>query len=295
VIDMPASPPVTGPPVTGPLVTTDWLAEHLGEPGLVVLDGSWHMPDAGRDPKAEYAQGHIPGAAFFDIDAVSDHASDLPHMLPAPADFATAARRLGVEPGSTAVVYDSLGIFSAPRVWWSFRAMGHANVFVLDGGLKKWLAEGHPVEAGWRESAHGEFKARLRPELVRDLAAVRGALESGSAQLVDARSAARFRGEAPEPRYGVREGHMPGAHNVPWSSIVAEDGTLRPPEALRAAFEAAGVDLTRPIVTTCGSGISAAILALALARIGRDDAPVYDGSWSEWGAASSGAPVATGP
>lgn len=278
-----------------PLVTTDWLAAHLGDPGLVVLDGSWHMPDAGRDAKAEYARGHIPGAVFFDIDQVSDHASNLPHMLPAPADFATAVRRLGLEPDSTVVVYDSVGVFSAPRVWWSFRTMGHDRVFVLDGGLPKWLAEGHPVEAGWREAAHGEFKAHFRPELVRDLAGVRGVLDGGSEQVVDARSAARFRGEAPEPRYGVREGHMPGALNAPWSGIVAEDGTLKPREALEAAFEAAGVDLTRPIVTTCGSGISAAILALALAVLGRGDVPVYDGSWSEWGTADSGAPVATGP
>jgi thiosulfate/3-mercaptopyruvate sulfurtransferase len=281
--------------MASPLVTTDWLAEHLGEPGLVVLDGSWHMPDAGRDPKAEYAQGHIPGAVFFDIDHVSDHASRLPHMLPAPADFATAVRRLGVEPGSTVVVYDSAGVFSAPRVWWSFRTMGHDRVFVLDGGLKKWLAEGHPVEAGWREAAHGEFKAHFRPELVQNLAGVRQVLEGGAAQVVDARSAARFRGEAPEPRYGVREGHMPGALNAPWSGLVAEDGTLQPPAALEAAFESAGVDLSRPLVTTCGSGISAAILALALAVLGREDVPVYDGSWSEWGAADAGTPVATGP
>jgi thiosulfate/3-mercaptopyruvate sulfurtransferase len=280
---------------TGPLVSTDWLVEHLGEPGLVVLDGSWHLPDAGRDAKAEYAQGHVPGAAFFDIDAVSDHASDLPHMLPAPADFATAARRLGVEPDSTVVVYDSVGVFSAPRVWWSFRTMGHDKVFVLDGGLKKWLAEGHPVEASWREPPHGEFKAHFRPELVQDLAGVRGALEAGVGQVADARAAPRFRGEAPEPRPGLRAGHIPGAVNVPWSQLVAEDGTLKAPPALRAAFEAAGVDLGRPIVASCGSGISAAILALALARLGRQDAPVYDGSWAEWGAAASGAPVATGP
>ena len=279
----------------GPLITTDWLAEHLGEPGLVVLDGSWHMPDARRDPKAEYAERHIPGAVFFDIDAISDHATSLPHMLPAPSDFATAARRLGVEPDSTVVIYDSLGIFSAPRVWWSFRAMGLARVFVLDGGLPKWLAEGHPVEAGWREAAHGEFKARLRPELVQNLAGVREIVERGAPQLVDARSVIRFRGEAPEPRPGLREGHMPGARNVPWASLVADDGTLKPPEALRAAFEAAGVNPAAPIVTTCGSGISAAILALALAALGRDDAPVYDGSWAEWGASDAGTPLATGP
>jgi len=281
--------------MASPLVTTDWLAEHLGEPGLVVLDGSWHMPDAGRDAKAEYAQGHIPGAVFFDIDGISDHTTSLPHMLPAPADFATAVRRLGVEADTTVVVYDSVGVFSAPRVWWTFRAMGHDQVFVLDGGLKKWLAEGHPVEAGWREAPHGEFKAHFRPELVQNLAGVRQLLESGAAQVVDARSAARFRGEAPEPRYGVREGHMPGACNAPWSGIVAEDGAVKPALALRAAFEAAGVDLSRPIVTTCGSGISASILALALAVLGRDDVPVYDGSWSEWGAADAGTPVATGP
>jgi thiosulfate/3-mercaptopyruvate sulfurtransferase len=216
-------------------------------------------------------------------------------MLPAPADFATAVRRLGVEAESTVVIYDSVGVFSAPRVWWSFRAMGHDRVFVLDGGLKKWLAEGHPIEAGWREAAHGEFKAHFRPALVQDLAGVRQVLDGGGAQVVDARSAARFRGEAPEPRYGVREGHMPGALNAPWSGLVADDGTLKPPAALEAALEAAGVDLARPIVTTCGSGISAAILALALAVLGREDVAVYDGSWSEWGAADAGTPVATGP
>jgi thiosulfate/3-mercaptopyruvate sulfurtransferase len=277
-----------------PLVSTDWLVEHLDDPGLVVLDGSWHMPAEGRDPKAEYAAGHIPGAVFFDIDGVADHATDLPHMLPRPADFATAARRLGVEPGSTIVIYDSVGIFSAPRVWWSFRAMGHGAVFVLDGGLKKWAAEGHPVEAGWHEPAHGEFKARPKPDLYASFDTVKAVVEGGGAQLVDARSATRFRGDAPEPRPGLRAGHMPGALNLPWSQLVGADGELASPERLWAAFDAAGVDLAEPIVATCGSGISAATLALALARLGRDDVAVYDGSWTEWGARAD-APIATGP
>ncbi len=280
--------------VTSPLVTTDWLATHLADESLIILDGSWHMPAEGRDPRAEYVAGHIPGAAFFDIDHVSHHATDLPHMLPDPADFATAARRLGVGPGSTVIAYDTVGVFSGPRVWWTFRAMGHDRVFVLDGGLKKWIAEGHPVETGWREPAHGDFKARATPALLADFETVKAALASGAAQVVDARAAARFRGEAPEPRPGLAAGHMPGARNLPWQELVAPTGELAAPATIRAAFERAGVDLTRPIVTTCGSGISASILALALARLGRDDAAVYDGSWSEWGGRSD-APVATGP
>lgn len=277
-----------------PLVTTQWLAERLDDPKVVIVDASWHMPAENRDPRADYVQAHIPGAVFFDIDGVSDHSVDLPHMLPSPQEFATAVRRLGVEPDSQVVVYDALGVFSAPRVWWTFRAMGHDKVFVLDGGLPKWIAEAHPIETGWREPAHGEFKAHPRPDLVRALAQVRRIVAEGGAQLVDARSATRFRGDAPEPRAGLRAGHMPGAKNLPWSAVVAADGTLAPPEKLTAAFADAGVDLAQPIVTTCGSGISASILALALARIGREDVPVYDGSWSEWGAAAD-APVATGP
>ena len=279
--------------MSDPLVSTEWLSEHLGDPDLVILDASWHMPAEGRDARAEYAERHIPGAVFFDIDAIADHASGLPHMLPAGPDFATAARRLGVSQGSRIVAYDSTGVFSAPRAWWSFRAMGHPAVAVLDGGLPKWLAEGRPVESGWREAEHGDFKARPRPALVRDLAAVRVALESAAEQLVDARASARFRGEAPEPRAGLRSGHMPGARNLPWTSLIAADGTLAAPETLKSAFEDARVDVDRPVVATCGSGLSACILAIGLARLGREDAAVYDGSWTEW-ASRDDTPIATG-
>ena len=277
-----------------PLVTTDWLAARLGEPGVVILDGSWHMPADGRDAKAEYAQGHIPGAAFFDIDEIADHATDLPHMLPTPPSFATAVRRLRGDANSSDGVSDSVGVFSAPRVWWTFRVMGHERVLVLDGGLKRWIAEGRALETGWREPRHGDFRARFRPDLVAGFDAVHRIVESGGPQLVDARSSARFRGEAPEPRPGLRAGHIPGALNVPWSAVTASDGALADPQDLRAAFEAGGVDLARPIITTCGSGLTAALLALGLARLGREDVAVYDGSWSEW-AAKSDTPVATGP
>jgi thiosulfate/3-mercaptopyruvate sulfurtransferase len=277
-----------------PLVTTKWLAERLGSADVAILDASWFMPGAARDARAEYAAGHIPGAVFFDIDEISDRASALPHMLPAAQAFAAAARRLGVGGESTVVVYDSQGVFSAPRVWWTFRAMGLDAVFVLDGGAPLWRAQGRSLETGWRTPPRGDFKARPRAALVRDLEAVRGALSTGAEQLVDARPSARFTGEAPEPRPGLRGGHMPGAVNVPWSEVVAEDGRLREPAALRGAFERAGVDLTAPIVATCGSGISASVLALALARLGREDVAVYDGSWSEWGATAD-TPVATGP
>ena len=280
--------------MSGPLVSTDWLAEHLGDPDLLVFDGSWHMPADERDAKAEYGAAHIPGAVFFDIDGISDHGNPLPHMLPTPPAFATAVRRLGIGVNTAVVVYDTVGVFSAPRVWWSLRAMGHAKVFVLDGGLKKWTAEGHPVEAGWHEPEHGEFKAHPQAALIADLETVRAALADSETQVVDARSAARFRGETPEPREGLRAGHMPGARNVPWSKLTAADGTLAAPAQLMAAFEAGGVDPAAAIVTTCGSGISASILALALARLGREDVAVYDGSWSEWGARAD-TPVAVGP
>jgi thiosulfate/3-mercaptopyruvate sulfurtransferase len=268
---------------TDPLVSTAWLAERLDDPTVKILDASWFMPDTPRDPAAEYAAGHIPGAVRFDIDAISDHTSDLPHMLATPAEFAVAMRRLGLEADSTVVIYDSEGLFSAPRAWWNLRAMGHAASFVLDGGLPRWVAEARPLEVGWRDPVHGEFKAHADASLIRDLAGVSEALDSGSAQLVDARAAGRFRGETPEPRAGLRGGHMPGALNVPWGALVS-DGALLPAPALATAFKSAGVDLTKPIITTCGSGVSASLLALALAKLGRHDVAVYDGSWSEWGA-----------
>jgi thiosulfate/3-mercaptopyruvate sulfurtransferase len=274
------------------MVTTDWLAARLGDPAITVIDATWFMPDAGRDAAAEFAQRHIPGAVFFSIDEISDHASDLPHMLSPPQDFAVAARRLGIRRDSRVVVYDAHGVFSAARAWWNLRAMGHGDAFVLDGGLPKWIAEGRPLESGWPTPAHGDFRARPDPSLVRDLEAVRAALETGDAQVVDARSPERFAGKAPEPRAGLRAGHMPGARNLPWNKLIA-NGALADRADLQDAFENAGVDLAAPIITTCGSGVSASVLALALARLGRADAAVYDGSWSEWGSRSD-TPIVTG-
>lgn len=262
-----------------PLVSTAWLAERLGDPGVQVVDATWFMPGEPMTGAQSYAEGHVPGAVFFDIDAIADRTTDLPHMLPSPADFAAAAGALGLRRDATVVVYDAQGIFSAPRVWWTLRVMGFPKVFVLDGGLKTWRAEGRPIETAPSALPATRLAPAFEPALVRDLDAVRTALESGVA-VIDARAAARFRGEAPEPRAGLRSGHMPGARNVPWSQLVQPDGTMAGPDAIRAAF--AGVDLGAPIVTTCGSGVSAALLALALARLGRFDVAVYDGSWTEW-------------
>lgn len=274
-----------------PVVSTAWLADRLGS--VRVVDGSWHMPAEARDGRAEYLQRHVPGAVFFDIDHVADHDTDLPHMLPTPEAFAQAAGELGLSRDADIVVYDVHGIRSAARVWWTLRAMGYDKVRVLDGGLRKWLAEGRPVEAGDVVPSPAAVAPRFDPDLVRSAADVKAVLQSGSAQMLDARSAARFRGEAPEPRAGLRSGHMPGAANLPWEQVIAEDGTLRPAVELKSVFEQAGVDLARPIVTTCGSGVTASVLALALARLGRDRTAVYDGSWSEWGGLAD-APVVTG-
>jgi thiosulfate/3-mercaptopyruvate sulfurtransferase len=279
-------------PVSKWLVTTEWLAANLGAPGVVVLDGSFYLPAMQRDAAAEYLAGHIPGAIRFDIDEIADHSTDLPHMLPSTADFAAAAGKLGVSDRDTIIAYDGHGIFSSPRVWFTFRLFGADNVFVLEGGLPKWKAQGGALESGPVTRPAKTFSARRRGDIVASLAQVRQALASGSAQIVDARSPERFRGEAPEPRPGVRSGHIPGSYNVPSSAIV-KDGWLVPRAELRQAFAAGGVDLDRPIITSCGSGVSAAILWLALDAINRQPAALYDGSWSEWGARND-LPVAAG-
>jgi thiosulfate/3-mercaptopyruvate sulfurtransferase len=266
------------------LVTTDWLGAHLRDPYLRVVDGTWHMPQLERDPRAEFAQAHIPGAVFFDIDAIADHATTLPHMLPSAQELAAAVGALGIGSNDRVVVYDVRGVVSAARVWWTFRAFGHDAVAVLDGGLRKWQAENRPVESGEPKPPARPFTARLRPELVRDVEAMRANVASRAAQVLDARSRGRFAGTEPEPRAGLRGGHIPGSLNLPYETLYRPDGTLKPPDELSAAMTSAAVDLGRPIVTTCGSGVTASVLALALFQLGRPDVAVYDGSWSEWGA-----------
>ncbi len=266
------------------LVSTDWLESNLEAPDLRILDASWHLPDAGRDARAEFAEAHIPGAQFFDIDEISDHASALPHMAPPVEKFVSRVRALGVGDGHRVVVYDSVGLFSAARVWWLFRHFDKEQVAVLDGGLPKWRAEARPLTDRVSVGRDRHFTARRDARLVRDVTQVAASAKLGDAQIIDARSPARFRGEAPEPRPGLRPGHIPGSRNVHYASLLSPDGTMKPEADLRAVFEEAGVDPDRPAITTCGSGVTAAILSLALERLGNRSHALYDGSWSEWGA-----------
>ena len=275
------------------LVSTGWLARRLSDPDLRVIDASWHL-DPGRDPRAEHAAAHIPGARFVALDEVSDARSELPHMAPAPEKFVARMRALGVGDGHQVVIYDAAGLFSAARLWWLFRLMGQARAAVLDGGLPLWRAEGRPIEDAPPAIRDRHMTARRRDGWVRDVTEVAASAKLGDRVIVDARSPARFEGAEPEPRAGLRAGHIPGARNLHYATLLREDGTLREPAALRAAFEAAGVDLARPVVTTCGSGVTAAILSLALERIGHRDHSLYDGSWTEWGAYHDLA-VETGP
>ena len=268
--------------MTSPFVATDWLAEHLHDPDVVVVDGSWHLPAANRDARGEYLAGHIPGAVFFGIDEIADRNTDLPHMLPLPEQFGAQVGALGISDTDTIVVYDEAGLFSAPRVWWSLRVMGANDVRILEGGGPKWRAEGRPLQTGDTRRKPQPFNAVYEARMVANLMQVRQYAEAGNRTIVDARPAPRFRGEAPEPRPGLKSGHIPGSLSVPSGDLV-RDGALKPADELRALFAAAGVDLARPIVTSCGSGVTAAALALALETAGAGSVAVYDGSWAEWG------------
>jgi thiosulfate/3-mercaptopyruvate sulfurtransferase len=276
------------------LIETEELARELDAPDLVIIDASWHMPGEGRDAHAEYLEEHIPGAIFFDIDEIADTRSNLPHMLPPPEKFSSRMRSMGIGDGSRIVIYDSSGLFSAARVWWTFRVMGVDDVTVLNGGLRKWKEEGRPVGSGPpRSRTTRHFTARRNADLVRDVSDIKKVVKDKSAEIVDARAPERFVGTVPEPRPGLRSGHIPGAHNVPFGKLLNKDGTMKSALEIERLFEDAGVDLSKPVVASCGSGITASVLALGLAQIGHRKTAVYDGSWSEWGADET-LPIETG-
>jgi thiosulfate/3-mercaptopyruvate sulfurtransferase len=277
------------------VVSTDWLATRLSSPGIRVVDGSWYLPGSGRDAAAEYVAGHIPGAVFFDLDASSDPDTPLPHMLPSAAAFATRMSSLGLNDSDDLVVYDGSGAnLSAARVWWTFRVFGHRRVAVLDGGMGKWRREDRPIQRGVVTLPPGRFTATLHRNAVRDLAAIRANLVHPREQVVDLRSKGRFAGTEPEPRHGVRSGHVPGSKNVPFTELVSSDGTILPDHQLRRRLEAAGIDLSQPVVATCGSGTSACALVLSLELLGHRNVAVYDGAWTEWGGRAD-TPVESGP
>jgi thiosulfate/3-mercaptopyruvate sulfurtransferase len=273
-------------PARDPLVDTEWLAAHLDAPDVKAVDATWFLPTIARDAGREYALAHIPGAVYFDIDEVADDANPLPHMLPDPVKFSSRARRLGLGDGTRIVIYDDNKYSASARAWWMFRVFGHPEVAVLNGGLAKWRAEGRPVTDEPVTPREAHFTARQNNLLVRDLEQMRANLLSRREQVIDARSRGRFAGTEPEPRSGLRGGHVPGSVSLPHLELIGADGTLLPTAELRRRFDASGVDLSRPIVTTCGSGVTASTLTLALYRLGREDVAVYDGSWSEWGGRS---------
>ncbi|MDA9473334.1 3-mercaptopyruvate sulfurtransferase [Bradyrhizobium sp. CCBAU 65884] len=280
---------------TDPLVSTEWLAAHINDANVKVLDASFKLPGVLPLPKDDYLAAHLPGAAFFDVDAVSDHSNPLPHMYPSAEQFGRDIGNLGISNADTVVLYDAGGWVAAPRAWWMFLAFGHDNVRILNGGLKKWRAEGRAVESGEVKPKPATFKASYDSSRVRSMQQLIANVESRAEQVIDARAGDRFEGRAPEPRAGIRSGHIPGARNVPYNQLFdAATGTMKPLEDLRAAFTSAGVKLDAPIVTSCGSGVSAGVLTLALYRLGITDTALYDGSWSEWGQ-EGGPAIATGP
>lgn len=275
------------------LVSTEWLHAHLKDPDLRILDGSYYLLQMARDPRAEYDAAHIPGARFFDIDDVADHGSDLPHMVPPVEKFMSRMRAMGVGDGHQVVVYDGMGLFSAARVWWLFKLMGQNNIAVLDGGFPKWQAEGRPVDDLPPIIRDRHMTVRRQNHMVKDVTQVSAASKLGDYEIIDARSPGRFRGEEPEPRAGLRPGHIPGSKNVCFKDLLNADQTMKNPVEIRQIFQSAGVDFDKPAITTCGSGVTAAVLSLGLQRIGKTDHSLYDGSWSEWGMFPT-VPVATG-